>query len=155
YPIREIAGAALYREGFAPRVVLVREWEGPGQRMLPALGVENAWELRKDVLRKSGVPAEAIVGVEGAAYSTLDELAQAAAAIGPTDRPVLLVSSTYHGRRVSLTWAHVTGGRPRGIVQAPANDPYSPDLWWRDHRMILQVVQEYLGLVEAWLGFPF
>lgn len=155
FPLREMAAAALYRQGWAPRVVLVREWEGSGERALAALGVPTAWERRTEVLRRSGVPPDAILAVDGAAYSTLDELQRAAAAIGPADLPVLLVSSKYHARRVGVTWARVTGGSPRGVVQSPPNDAFSPDGWWKDHRMILQVFQEYAGLVDAWLGFPF
>jgi uncharacterized SAM-binding protein YcdF (DUF218 family) len=155
-PFRPMEAAELYRGGWAPRVVLV-----PGARLeehlaLRELGIAlpESWEVARDVLHRLGVPAAAIVVADGRAEGTLEELALAARAVGPAERPVILVTSRIHTRRVRLTWDHVTGGRPRGLVRVARGDPFEPERWWQDRQSALAVVREYLGLLNYGAGFP-
>ncbi len=154
-PFRAMEAAELYRAGWAPRVVIVRGAWREEHHALQALGValREEWELTRDVLTRLGVPAPRVLVTPEVAHDTLEELAIAARALEP-GTPVILVTSKVHARRVRLTWAHVTGGRSRGIVRPARSDPFDPNRWWRERRFALAVVREYLGLLNYWAGFP-
>jgi uncharacterized SAM-binding protein YcdF (DUF218 family) len=155
-PYREIEGAALFKQGWAPRVILVRpSRNAPDIALMRSLGVDppDAFALRGQVLEKLGVPGDAIVVAPGAADATLDELEQAAPLLPPDGSPVILVTSNYHSRRVSLYWRYLFGERRKAIVRATA-DRFDPDGWWRQQATILSVARELLGLANYAIGFP-
>jgi uncharacterized SAM-binding protein YcdF (DUF218 family) len=155
-PYREIEGAAIYNQGWAPKVLLVRPSRNqPDLELMRSLGVEPAdtFGLRREVLEKLGVPAEAIVVAPGAADATLDELELAMPLFPPDGSPVILVTSNYHSRRVSLYWRYLVGDSRKAIVRATA-DRFDPDGWWRQQATILNVVRELLGLANYAVGFP-
>ena len=129
-------------------------WEE--QQALSELGIRvpESWEISREVLLKRGVPSSAIVVSDGRAEGTLEELKLAFKTIGPGDKPVILVSSKYHTRRVRLTWGYVMHGESAAIVRAAEGDPFDPARWWRERRFILSVVREYLGLINYYAGFP-
>lgn len=155
-PFREMETAKLYRAGWAPQVIIVREAPSIESRALEALKIkkEQEWELSGQVLIKQGVPGSAIVVPKQEAIGTLEELQAAYAAIPTKDAPVILVTSKFHTRRTRLTWKYVTEGRSRAIVRAATHDPFDPARWWRERRQILAVVREYLGLANYYAGFP-
>jgi uncharacterized SAM-binding protein YcdF (DUF218 family) len=155
-PFREMEAARLYRDGWAPTVVIVRGLRPEEERALRAMGVAvpEGWEVSREVLLRHGVPSSAILIPEDEAEGTLEELRAVAEAVQPGDAPVVLVSSKYHTRRARLTWQYVTGGRSRAIVRPAAADPFDPARWWRERRFVLSVVREYLGLVNYYAGFP-
>jgi uncharacterized SAM-binding protein YcdF (DUF218 family) len=155
-PFREMEAAKLYRDGWAPQVIIVREAPNPESRALEGLRIkrEQEWELSSQVLIKQGVPGSAILVPVEEAVGTLEELQAAYAAIPTKDGPVIMVTSKFHTRRVRLTWNYVTSGRSRAIVRAAGQDPFDPTRWWRERRFVLSVVREYLGLVNYYAGFP-
>ncbi len=155
-PFREMEAARLYRAGWAPRIVIVPELRREDWKALVSLGIKvtEGWELRREVLIREGVPASAILIPKDEAEGTVEELKIAARTLQITTQPVILVSSKYHTRRVSLTWRYVTGGKSKGIVRYAELDPFDPARWWRSRRFISSVVHEYLGLTNYWLGFP-
>ena len=83
-PFREIEAARLYREGWAPKVVLVREAPTAESEALRELGVKKVpqWELARAVLIQQGVPASAIVIPENDAVGTLEEVQAVWAVLG-------------------------------------------------------------------------
>ena len=155
-PFREMEAARLYRAGWAPVVVVVREAASKESKTLEALGirVEQGWEVRRKVLVQQGVPSSAIVVPGEGAEGTLEELKAAYGVLNPRDARVILVTSKYHTRRTGLTWHYVTAGRSQGIVRAASRDPFDPTNWWRERRFVLSVVREYLGLINYYAGFP-
>jgi uncharacterized SAM-binding protein YcdF (DUF218 family) len=132
-PAREAEAAAVYRSGWAPRVVLV--------------GTSELVE-RRAALEARGVPESAIVAVAEHAADTLAELRLAAEVVRAAPGPVILVTSSFHTRRVQAAWAQVRGGGPVAIVHPVADDSYDPAGWWRDGSMARAVAHEYLGLIE-------
>ena len=155
-PFREMEAAKLYREGWAPRVVIVRGVRGEESKTLQDLGIAVAerWELSREVLIQQGVPASAILVPQDEAEGTLEELQSVYRALGSKNAPVILVTSKYHTRRTRLTWHHVTEGRSRAIVRSASRDPFDPGRWWRERRFVSSVVHEYLGLINYYAGFP-
>jgi len=116
--------------------------------------VPESWEISREVLLKEGVPSSAIIISKGRAEGTLEELKLAFNTIGAVNKPVILVSSKYHTRRVRLTWGYVTHGDSTAIVRAAEGDPFDPVRWWKERRFVLSVVREYLGLINYYAGFP-
>lgn len=155
-PFREIEAARLFTQGWAPKVIVIRAALWEEQEALSKLGVRvpEGWETGRDVLLKKGVPFSAIIVSESRAEGTLEELKLAFKAIDPGSKPVILVSSKYHARRVSLTWNYVSRGESASIVRAAEGDPFDPLRWWGERRFILSVVREYLGLINYYTGFP-
>jgi uncharacterized SAM-binding protein YcdF (DUF218 family) len=155
-PFREMEAARLFSQGWAPKVMLIPGRIREEQEALSELGLKitEGWEISRYVLLKTGVPPSAIIVAEGRAGATMEELKVIAEATAGDKKPVILVSSKYHTRRVRLTWNHVTDGASPAIVRAASRDPFDPARWWRERRFALSVVREYLGIVHAYAGFP-
>jgi len=154
-PMRAIAAAQLYRDGFAPEIWLTHPAEPTAS--LAALGIpadgEDVYNTR--VLLHEGVPPQAIRVLPSSIVNTADELAEVAAAL-PADKSgtVIIVTTKAHTRRVRALWKHITNGRGRAVVRAAPNDPFDPAHWWRTSGDALDVVRECLGILNAWSGLP-
>jgi hypothetical protein len=146
-PQRETEAAAIYRAGWAPRVVLVpgADKSTPRGSAPPAI---PDWQVRSDLLVRLGVPLEAITIADGRAKDTLEELQLAQRTIEPGAERVILVSSKFHARRVLSGWQQSAPKAWQPIVRIARRDPFDPDTWWHDPQGRAVVVHEYLGLVE-------
>ena len=154
-PLRAVEAAKLYREGYAPEIWLTHSTE-PGETLekmdIPFFGEDH---YNKLVLIHEGVPAEAIHVLDPPIVNTADEIRAAAAALKPgNNATVILVTTKAHTRRVRLLWYRLAPGRARAIVRAASTDPFDPGHWWRTTSDALDVVREFLGLVNAWAGLP-
>lgn len=117
YPAREVAAAALYKAGWAPRVVLVDEraevdrlatFRSIGMDPVPAIAARRA------TLESGGVPRDRIWVADESADSPWEELAVAHRLIGADADRVIIVAGTYQTRAASLVW-----GRLSQAVSAP------------------------------------
>jgi uncharacterized SAM-binding protein YcdF (DUF218 family) len=155
-PFRPMEAAALYRAGWASRIVVIRGARHEEYHALRRLGIllPESWEIEREVLLRQGVPASAILVPDGEAEGTLEELAIVVRAVEPGAKPVILVTSKIHTRRARMTWERVSGGRSRPVVRIARDDPFEPAAWWRERRAALAIVREYLGLLNHWAGFP-
>lgn len=155
-PFREMEAAEIYRSGWASTVVVSRGRVYEEDLALRQLGIHipEGWEVSREVLSRSGVPASSIVvtgeGVEG----TIEELQAVFRTLDPHNVPVILVTSKFHALRTRLTWNGIARGRSEAIVRTARFDPFDPDRWWKERRFALSVVREYLGLFNYWAGFP-
>jgi uncharacterized SAM-binding protein YcdF (DUF218 family) len=154
-PMRALAAAQLYRDGFAPEVWLTHSTEPAAS--LAALGIsydgEDVYNTR--VLLHEGVPAQAIRILPKPIVNTADELAAIAAAL-PGDKSgiVIIVTTKAHTRRTRELWKRIANGRGRAIVRAAPDDSFDLAHWWRTSGDALDVVRECLGLLNAWSGLP-
>jgi uncharacterized SAM-binding protein YcdF (DUF218 family) len=154
-PLRAMEAAKLYREGYAPKVWLTHSTE-PGAT-LEAMGIsyvgEDAYNSR--VLTHEGVSANDIKVIEPAIVNTADELAAVSAALeAEKDTTVIIVTSKVHTRRVRILWNRLAAGRGRALIRAASDDPFEPRRWWRTTGDALDVVREFLGILNAWAGMP-
>jgi uncharacterized SAM-binding protein YcdF (DUF218 family) len=154
-PLRAVEAAKLYREGYAPEIWLTHSTE-PGETLkkmgIPFFGEDH---YNKLLLIHEGVPAEAIHVLDRPIVNTADEIRVAAAAPKPgKDAAVILVTTKAHTRRVRLLWHRLAPGQARAIVRAASADPFDPRHWWRTSSDALDVVREFLGLLNAWAGLP-
>jgi hypothetical protein len=67
---------------------------------------------------------------------------------------IILVTSSYHSRRVRTLWHALAGGSPDAIVRYTTAEPFNPQRWWADTADAWTVSREWFGLLNAWLGFP-
>jgi uncharacterized SAM-binding protein YcdF (DUF218 family) len=154
YPTREWEAADVFRAGFAPRVILVPEWFEASSPTHGADDTRPGLADRQALLIRQGVPASAISVATSTGCMTADELQTAAGMLADRQQPVILVTSKYHARRVSVVWQQLAGAGPRGLLRTASGDPFSPKSWWRDHRFVIRVAREYLGLLTAALPLP-
>jgi len=162
YPDRILEAAALYNEGWAPRLILCREPENAGFRKLAALGVRvpRLFELNRSVAEQLGVPAAAIAVLDRPAGSTTTE-AEVLLAYARQQgyRSILLVTSKYHSHRAGRIYRHLAGDAVRIVVRPARDDDFQPEAWWRDRASARRVAIEYQKLlafllVDRWRFSP-
>src|ERR1044071_2060455 len=75
-PFREMEAAKLYRDGWAPRVVIVRAEPSEETKELERLGISvgDGWQVSREVLLRLGVPESAIMTPHLEGGGTLEEL---------------------------------------------------------------------------------
>jgi uncharacterized SAM-binding protein YcdF (DUF218 family) len=154
-PLRALEAARLYGQKAAPTVWLTKPW-GPSEELatmnIPFVGEEMYSEK---VLLAKNVPATSIQILPDRILNTQQEIEE----IGRIARQshlqtVVIVTSAPHTRRVRTIWNHIVGDSPRLIVRHPLDDSFDGAHWWRSTQDALDVVREWLGLVNAWAGFP-
>jgi uncharacterized SAM-binding protein YcdF (DUF218 family) len=153
-PSREETAAGLYREGWAPRVLVSRQFvPGRTQRLID-MGVRRLDFQGESMaaLEKYGVPRDAIVALDQPVEITETELrAVAAVARDRGWRRLILVTSAFHARRVQLIWRRESGGAIEGRLAAVPDECVAGDAWWRRRRCSESVLHEYLGLLALHL----
>jgi uncharacterized SAM-binding protein YcdF (DUF218 family) len=154
-PYRAIEAARLYGQKAAPQV-WVTQPEGPAEELaqmhIPFVG-EDFYSQR--VLMAQGVPALSIRILPDATSNTASEIGEVSTIARQSDiHTVVIVTSAPHTRRVRAIWKRLVGDSPRLIVRHPVDDPFNGPRWWRSTADALDVVREWLGLANAWAGFP-
>ena len=154
-PSREATAAGLYRNGWAPRVVLSNDFTPDRVRELIALGARRLDYQGESlfVLEKHGVPPDAIVTLSVPIKTTETELrhvAETARARGW--RRVILVTSPLHSRRVKLVWARQASGGIEALIALEKEEAIPGDGWWLKRRQAEAILHEYLGLAAIYLG---
>jgi hypothetical protein len=154
-PLRALEAAKLYRNGYAPKIWLTHSTE-PGAT-LGAMGISYTGEevYNLQILRHEGVPADAIQVLEPPIVNTADELEAVSAALTQEkDKTVIIVTTKVHTRRVRILWHRIAKGRGQAIVRAASDDPFVPGRWWRTTGDALDVVREFLGILNAAARMP-
>jgi len=156
-PDRVLEAADLYREGYAGKILIVMaDRYGIGVFRKKGIPLDGQTAIAQKALIGLGIPADSIIILPGDAKSTLDE----AVAVShyteqhPQFDTLLLVTSSYHSRRATLTFnkefRHLP--HPVTIVSCPSKYTgfHSKD-WWKDRESAKLVFLEYLKLVNTWL----
>jgi uncharacterized SAM-binding protein YcdF (DUF218 family) len=153
-PDRAIEGAALYRDGAAPRVVVTRERRGQGEAALRRLGVElpESDALLVLSLTHLGVPRDAIVVLRRRTNSTETEARTIARwACAHHVRSLVVVTSKPHTRRARMILRQTLGPRIALAVRPSRWDTYSAARWWYVRRHAKAVLSEWQKLANYWL----
>ncbi|HJR01501.1 MAG TPA: YdcF family protein [Methylomirabilota bacterium] len=153
-PSREETAAGLYREGWAPRVLVSRQFVPGRTRRLIDMGIRRLDFQGESVaaLEKYGVPRDAIVALDQPVEITETELrAVAAAARDRGWRRLILVTSSFHTRRVQVIWRRESGGAIEARLATVPDECAAGDAWWRRRRCSEAVLHEYLGLLALYL----
>jgi uncharacterized SAM-binding protein YcdF (DUF218 family) len=150
FPDRILEAVALYKDGFAPKIVLCREPDNAAMDRLAELGVHvlRGSGLNRDVAEQLGVPAAAIEVVDRSAASTFSEaLAALQYARDHGYASILLVTSKYHTKRAAWIYRALAGDSIRIISRPAREDSFDPDAWWHDRASTRRVLVEYQKLL--------
>lgn len=153
-PSREETAAALFREGWAPRVLVSRQFVPSRVQRLLDMGIRRLDFQGESVLalERYGVPRAAIITLDQPVEITEAELrAVAAAARERGWRRLTLVTTPFHARRVQVIWRREAGGAIEGRLVVVPDQCVTGDAWWRRRRCSELVLHEYLGLLALYL----
>ncbi len=153
-PSRELEAAALFRLGYAPRVVVARGRDGISVARRVS-GEPSRQERAVRVLRHMGVPDAAIVTLSQEVDNTVQELAaDFSFATAQGLRRVILVTSPNHTRRVRVIWSTRYEGAVPALVYPTSWEPYDPRRWWASRHSLEETLHEAFGIVHFMLGSP-
>jgi len=153
-PSREDRAAALFREGWAPRVVVCRQFVPRRVQRLLEMGIRPLDFQGESVraLEVFGVPRSAIVALPEAVEITETEVrAVVAEARARSWRRVMLVTTARHARRVKVIWGREAGSMVEAGIVVVHDECSAEDGWWRRRRCSEAVLHEYLGLLALYL----
>jgi uncharacterized SAM-binding protein YcdF (DUF218 family) len=154
-PLRALEAARLYREGYAPKVLLTHPSQ-PADAM-QALGISYLSEDDYDsqILIHEGVPKDAIEIVSPPIRNTADEISAICGSLSrQPNQTVIIVTSKVHTRRSRILWQRLNRGRDRAVIRGVSDDPFNPNRWWASTTDTLAVVREIMGVLNAWAGLP-
>jgi uncharacterized SAM-binding protein YcdF (DUF218 family) len=154
-PHRELEAAALFRDGWAPRVVLALPRSDLSAEIRRLSGSSTEQESASRALRHAGVPDAAIVRLDHMVENTGQELRvdfDYARAHG--FHRVILVSSPYHLRRIRIIWRGRFEGEIPAILRGSRYEPVDPARWWRSRRSLELVLHEVFGIAHFMIGSP-
>ena len=154
---RPMEAAELYREGYAPRIVVTRATIDQATFQLEKRGIRipTQHDLTTDVLLQLGVPTGALI----APSFVHDNTAEEARTLGELARMhrwrrVILVSSKYHLRRLTLAARRALRGTDVEVIARGSRyDPSVPATWWTRRRDIRWVASEVPKFLAYALGF--
>lgn len=153
---RPLEAVDLYREGWAPRIMLVRQMADLGEAELVKRGIPYPREVdvQVEVLGRLGIPREAIVIIDQA-DSTADE-ADHLHAVVTRDKlsRVIVVTSKQHTRRARLVMhRRLDGTGVQVIMRYSRYDRSDVDRWWARRGTLRFTLFEYQRLFGYWTGF--
>jgi uncharacterized SAM-binding protein YcdF (DUF218 family) len=153
---RVAEAAELYREGWAPRILLSRQLSEAAEHRLRAAGIQiqTETELQRDVLRQMGVPPDAIEEVAAEHNATADEVEDLARIATQRQwQRIIVVTSKFHTARSALAMRRRF--QPLGkeiIMRASRYDDANVDRWWSNRSDLRFVLWESQKLLVYWLG---
>ena len=153
-PERMLEAVDLYKEGYAPRIVITKAEEPENQNLLRALGVVDpeVHEVNLQIAAKLDIPDSAITVLEprvNSTYRELEVLRDYCLAQGI--QSVILVTSKPHTTRSYKIFQHLAEGRIKAISRPSRYDTFNSQSWWKDRGMAKEVFYEYQKLVNFYL----
>jgi uncharacterized SAM-binding protein YcdF (DUF218 family) len=153
---RPLEAVDLYKEGYAPLVVLSPGRPEPGEALLRQRGIQypSETELQRDALMRSGIPATAIAATNGYVDNTAQEANLLRGMVTTNHwRRVIIVTSKYHTRRAAFAFRRGLKGTGAEIVmRASKYDPSDPANWWRYRADFRFASSEWQKLILYRLG---
>ena len=152
---RQMEAVDLFKEGWAPKIYVLREIADFGEAELIARGISytRSVDIQIDTMRRLGVPADRILILD-AADSTAEE-AQIVRGLATREKltRLIIVTSKQHTRRSRLVMNRRL--RPEGvtvIVRASRYDRTDAGAWWRNRSTLRFTLFESQRLLGYWLG---
>lgn len=139
---RSYYAAELYGQGLAPEVYVSVPYLDRQHQLLQRLEVVFTREedAHVAILRKKGVPSEAIKRFGTANLSTVQEAIELAKLFSGTGKKLLVVTSGFHVRRTSKILSDICPDCEYLVVGSPYEPFYQN--WWSDRETAVSVVME-------------
>jgi uncharacterized SAM-binding protein YcdF (DUF218 family) len=146
----------LYRDGYAPLIMLSPERAEPAEILVRSRGIRfpSTPELQHAALVELGVPAAAVLAPAGWVDNTAQEgsLVRAAVQAHHWTR-VIVVTSKFHTRRSGFAFRRALAGTGAAVImRASRYDTSNPAGWWRSRADIRFAGTEWIKLVLYRLG---
>lgn len=144
--VRPFVGAALYKTGFAERVLLTNVGRHPNAD--PQFEPPRQ-DVCRQILMLRGVPKGDIQVAGEPCESTIDEAYVLSGVLDASpEARVLVVTSYCHTRRARWVFEQVLGARAACLtfVSAPVEQA-PPDRWWHSEAGFLVITSEYVKLL--------
>jgi len=153
---RPLEAADLFKEGYAPWIVLTHRVPEASYEALAARGVNVPAEAieQREILVRLGVPANAIV----LPLRVHDNTAQEAQtfrelAVKNRWRRIIVVTSKYHLRRAGFAIRREMGGTGVEVeMHGTRYEDADPNRWWATRRNLRWVLDEGAKLIAYELG---
>ena len=153
---RWLEGVELYREGWAPKLVLSPGRMEDAEIQLRNMGIRfpSDAELARDAIVQMKVPESAVETLP----EQLDNTAQEAAAVHEMAaarhwQRVIVVTSKYHTRRARFAFAReLARTNVQVLIRASRYDPAKPERWWTTRADARYVASELEKLLAYKLG---
>jgi uncharacterized SAM-binding protein YcdF (DUF218 family) len=151
---RPLEAVDLYHEGWAPRILLMRQIADDGELELQRRGIpfQREIDVQTDVLNKLGIPVSAI-DILGEQDSTRDEAITLLRVVREKQwTRVIVVTSKQHTRRARMTMnRRLAGSGAQAVVRASRYDLSDVDAWWRNRSTLRFTLFETQRLIAYWL----
>ena len=151
---RPLEAADLYREGYAPRIVITRAVREQAIFSLERRGVRipTDADLNREALLGVGVPASALIEPDRIHDNTAEEVDTLRQLVAQYHwHRIILVSSQYHLRRIRFaTWREFRGTDVQLLLRGSRYDPSVPGRWWM-HRSDIRWILTELPKLGAYL----
>lgn len=149
---RTIEAGILFRQGWAPRILLMRPRNETRDSTRPVTGLHFPVyvDIQRDVLNQMHVPASAIALSPRVQESTRDEAAAVAAYVaGNGFRRIIVVTSPYHTERAHELLAEAAKQSFEIVMRPSRYETVHPDHWWTAFPDRYDVTTEYLKRAYA------
>ncbi len=151
---RPLEAVDLYHEGWAPRLLLMRQIADKGEVELRRRGVpyHSEIDVQVDVLTRLGVPRSSIE-ILAEQNSTKDEAETLRAVVVANHwSRVIVVTSKQHTRRARLVMnRRLADTDATAILRASRYDKTNVDAWWRERGTVRFTLFETQRLIAYWL----
>jgi uncharacterized SAM-binding protein YcdF (DUF218 family) len=151
-PDRILEAIDIYKQGYAPIIILTKEEKPPGYDELLSLGIKvpEGYDINQIIALKLGVPAASIVIINERTNSTYSEEQALYNFLRKRNlKSVILVTSKYHTTRATKLFNVVVEGEKVKLITRPSKyDTFDPRNWWKVRRDLKQVLFEYEKLVH-------
>ena len=143
-------GVKLYHQGYAPHVLFT----AAGLQLRLAHVHLNWGQIMRHAAKIEGIPPEATF-LDMESTSTYEDAVNSKRILQEHGwKSVIIISSTYHMRRVRMTFDKVFDGSGIRLHYHPApSDELHPDGWWKREADMVYVVFEYIKLVMYWFKY--
>jgi uncharacterized SAM-binding protein YcdF (DUF218 family) len=150
-PNRIIEAVDIYKQGFAPLIIISKYPKPEGYKFLEEKGISypEGHDINKSIALRLGIPESNIIITKYRAGSTLEELKLLKTyCLENNFKTIILVSTKSHTKRISLLFSDIAEGKIEGIVRYTRYDSYNPNKWWKDRNSLRQTMFEYQKLLH-------
>lgn len=145
----------LFRQGFAPQVLVSRAARSARELMLDELGIvlPRGEEIDIRVLERAGVPRDRIAIFGTASLSTYEEGKVLGGLYAGTSPRLLVVTSPYHVRRARMILDSALPNAKLSVVATPYE--VFPERWWTSQDAARDLLLEIAKLAFYGVGGRF
>jgi uncharacterized SAM-binding protein YcdF (DUF218 family) len=149
---RSLKAAELYRQGWAPRIVVTKDEQIFEMEELKHynISVYEGHEIVCAVLKFHKVPAEVIEVLDGNNHGTWDEALKLRKYMQERSlKRLIVVTSNFHTRRTRMAFRRALRGTGVDVLvaAAPPDYEYNPHRWWTRKMDSRTLILEYQKLV--------